>query len=684
MDNTQIWLDNYNRIHNKAYSINLVKPRPSDWIEENIILPDGVSRYKGPFSYNVSPYAKEIVNRIDSGDPARVVAIMKCAQIGLTQGLIIPGMAYVISQDAYPMLFMAGDKELAKTSIRERFDPIIQSSGLQGLIRPSVIRAKNQRTGDTDHSKEYAGGRLTIEGTNNVDKMRQISVKIIFADDWEAAPRSDKKEGSLRKLMEGRQTSYGNMAKTFYVSTPAVKQTSNIEQVYDLGDQRKWHWECPHCKKLINLQWRVELENGTYAGIVYDLDETGRLINNTVRYKCQNCLEDIYESQKYDLNLKGQWIPTARPVIENYYSYHLNALVIPPGFVTWVDLVKEWVEACPPGQPVNKNMLKTFLNIRMGETWEETGESPKVTDLMHNTREYLPGIVPDITCDEDQNGRILLLTLACDLNGMMKREGYETVEDARLDWELVAHASNGQTYSVDHGSIGTFRRSRELSSAEKERDGDRVKWTYAHNQRNSVWPEFLELMEKDWKTESGATMKVGLTVVDTGYFTQLAKQFISQASKDFAIVGIKGKAEADFRKITKDTPYISRSRESRELYLLEVNQIKDIVSEYMKLRTGMDGSQPEGFMNFPQPSNGKYTMKSYFAHYEGEKRTEVVKNEEVVGFNWEKKNSQSINHFWDVRIYNLAAREIYLDMIKQTDTRIKSLTWSDFAELMLG
>ena len=104
----------------------------------------------------------------------------------------------------------------------------------------------------------------------------------------------------------------------------------------------------------------------------------------------------------------------------------------------------------------------------------------------------------------------------------------------------------------------------------------------------------------------------------------------------------------------------------------------------MKLRTGMDGSQPEGFMNFPQPSNGKYTMKSYFSHYEGEKRTEVVKNEEVVGFNWEKKNSQSINHFWDVRIYNLAAREIYLDMVKQTDTRIKSLTWSDFVELMLG
>ena len=55
----------------------IVKKKPSDWVEENIILPDGVSRYKGPFSYNISPYAKEIVNRIASDDPARVVSIMK-------------------------------------------------------------------------------------------------------------------------------------------------------------------------------------------------------------------------------------------------------------------------------------------------------------------------------------------------------------------------------------------------------------------------------------------------------------------------------------------------------------------------------------------------------------------------------------------------------------------------------
>jgi phage terminase large subunit GpA-like protein len=679
MNISQTWKDKYKSIHKKAYTLSMVKRRPSEWVESTIILPDGVSRYKGKFSYNISPYAREIVDRIASDDPTRVVSIMKCAQIGLTQGLIIPGMAYVISEDAYPMLFMAGDKDLAKTSIRERFDPIIQSSGLQGLIRPSVIRAKNQRTGDTDFSKEYAGGRLTVEGTNNVTKMRQISVKFIFADDWEAAPRNDKNEGSLRKLMEGRQTSYGNMAKTFFISTPTIKQTSNIEPVYLLGDQRKWHWKCPHCNNWINLQWRIEKEDGTYAGIVYEVDKNGQLINSSVKYKCQECGELIPETMKYNLNLKGKWIPTAKPQIENYCSYHLNALVIPPGFVTWVDLAKEWLEACPPGQPVKKGMLQTFLNIRMGETWEEQGESPKVLELMQNTRDYEVGVVPDKTCEELGTGKIVLLTLSCDLNGIMERDN----EDARLDWEIKAHTSGGQSYSVEHGSIGTFKRVRDLTYQERISDSERQKYTYHLNQYNSVWNELEKIMRAGYIGESKSVYTIGLTLIDTGFFTQSAKKFIDSID-DLLVYGIKGKAEAEFRRITKDTPFFSRSREAKNLYLLEVNQIKDIVAENMKLREGNDGSQPEGFMNFPQPKAGKYTLKNYFSHFEGERRVEVIKNDEVVGFAWEKKHSNSQNHFWDVHIYNTAARDIYIDLLKQSDPNLKNLTWASFCELVLG
>lgn len=680
----EIWKNSYFNIHEKIYDVKLTKQKPSEWVEKNIILPDGVSRYTGLFGYHYSPYAVEIVNRIASNDPTRVVAIMKCAQIGLTQGLIIPGLLYIIAEDPAPILFMAGDKDLAKTSIQERFDPILHASGLKDLIRPSTMRARNQRTGDTDLYKEYAGGRLTIEGTNNVTKMRQISVKHIFADDFEAAPRNNEKEGSVRKLMEGRQTSYGNVAKTYFVSTPTIKQLSNIEPVYLLGDQRKWHWTCPHCQNWIELVWHIKTESGMDCGIVWELDANKKLINKSVAYKCQSCGELIKESQKYDLNLAGKWIPTAEPKIENYVSYHLNALVIPPGFVTWVDLVKEWIEACPAGQPVNKAMLQTFLNIRMGQTWEETGESPKVLQLTKNTGGYHPGTVPDVKCDEDQNGKIILLTMSADLNGIMDEDA--GVFDVRLDWEVVGHASNGQTYSIDQGSIGTFKRSREKSKVDKEKEADRERWTYHHNVENSVWTPFKELMNQEWECQSkNKPMKIGLTVVDTGNFTKLAMQFIGSV-KDKMIVGVKGEAEAEFRKLSKDTPKIKQSRESRNLYIVQVNQLKDELSEFMKLREGEDGFQPEGFMNFPEQRDGKYSMRDYFSHFEGEKRMEQLdSNGEVIGFAWEKKHSSAVNHFWDVRVYTLAAREIYLDIFKKIDpklSKLKSVTWSDFVSYL--
>jgi hypothetical protein len=111
--------------------------------------------------------------------------------------------------------------------------------------------------------------------------------------------------------------------------------------------------------------------------------------------------------------------------------------------------------------------------------------------------------------------------------------------------------------------------------------------------------------------------------------------------------------------------------------------MKDDLSQLIKLREGEDGSQPGGFMNFPDPRDGKYNMKNYFSHYEAERRTEVKgKNGEVIGYQWAKKNNQVANHFWDVRIYNLAAPLVLLDLVKQSDAKYKSMTWEEFVIMM--
>lgn len=673
----EILKKSYLQVHDKAYNYKAIRVNPSEWTENNVYLTGDISRHQGYFKYDLSPYSREIIDCLSPNDPTQMCAVMKCAQSGITQGVIIPGICYIISENPAPILFMAGDKELARNSVRTRLDPVIQNAGLQDLIRPNVIRKKNQRTGDTDHSKEFAGGQLIVEGAQNSDKLRQFSVKYIFADDWEAAPYSDKDEGAIRNLLEARATSYGNMAKIFYISTPAVKQTSNIEPVYLMGDQRKWNWECPHCKKYIPIEWRLKLDGNKFAGLKWKLNDSGELIEDSIHYECQLCGGKIFENQKYQLNLKGKWIPTAKPVRPYYRSYHINALTLLPGFTSWADLIYQWMEANPSSGIVDVEKLKSFLNIRLGQTWEESGESPRVNELMKNTCTYSPGIVSDITCEDDENGQIIMLTLAADLNGIMEQGN----EDVRLDWEIVAHSATGATYSVDHGSIGTFKRERDKSKLEKSTDADREKWTYSHGVKNSVWPELEYLMNKEWDCESGNKKKILITCIDTGHFTNNANTFIKTYSGGGFIYGVKGITENDYRRIQKDTPVVKPSREQSKLYLLEVNLIKDELASLMKLRKGNDGYQPPGFMNFPQPENGKYTMSSFFIHYEGEVRVEEKRGEQVIGFQWKKKNNQSLNHFWDVRIYNLAARHIWVDLYRRSDPKNKYIqSWADFVE----
>ena len=177
----------YFGIHDKIYTFKTVKEVPSNWVEDNIYLTSDMSRYQGYFKYEVSPYSREIIDNLSPDSPVQQVAVMKCAQSGLTMGVIMPSLCYIISEAPAGVLFMAGDKELAKNSVRTRLDPMVQNAGLSHLIRPNVVRKKNQRTGNTDFSKEFAGGQLIVEGTQNADKMRQFSVKYIFASLFPAA-----------------------------------------------------------------------------------------------------------------------------------------------------------------------------------------------------------------------------------------------------------------------------------------------------------------------------------------------------------------------------------------------------------------------------------------------------------------------------------------------------------------
>ena len=654
-----------------ALDFRLERIKPSEFAETERVMTTEVSPFPGKYSYDRTPYCREIVDCLDPAHPARIVSVMKGAQLGFTAGVIENGIGWIMREHPANIWYTVGHTDLVSKSMN-KVDQMIDSTGIRELIKPNSRRVKNQKTGDTNTTKEYPGGQLTIGITGNHKAIRNFTAKYGFIDDYEAIKSASKESGSTRLMIEQRFTAfYESGMKIYYISTPEVKQVSNIEPAFLDGDQRYYFVPCPLCHEFIKLEWHL-LINNVPAGITWKTDKAGKIVEGSVGYVCQECGGFFTDRHKHQMNLAGKWKPTAEPASKDYFSYHINALYAPVGMYDWAHYAEEYLKANPPGGPTNIKLLQTFYNVVLGKTWEERGQSIKIDRLALNAGRYEFDTIPNQLSARDGNGDIILITCACDLNGLE--------DDSRLDYEIVAWSVNGSSYSIDHGSIGTFV----PREAAKKVKVDRDKWTYRHGHVNSVWPDFQEVLNRTYKCESGRTMQVAISGVDTGHYTQHAYQFLEKSPS--LILGLKGKDDDKARKFGADTPTFHRGKAHALLYLVEVNQIKDELAELVRLEWQEEDQieQPSGFMNFPNPVRDKYNTRNYFAHFSAEHKV-VEKNAQGVdvGTRWVKRKSTLENHLFDCRVYNMVLKDIYANMIcEKAKVPQKDRGWLAFASIM--
>lgn len=661
----------------RAGAVQISDIKPSEWAEQNLMM--GKPR-EGMFRYLNSPYCREIVDTFAPDHPMRWLAVMKGAQIGLSAGVIIPFLLWMIRNSPANTYFLVGSPDLVEKAT-EKLDIGINNSGTRPYIKPQTPRNKAQKSGDTNFKKEFSGGYIHIGSANNHKDIRDVSLKYGLFDDFEAVKSSSKESGNTRSLLEQRFAAYKDTHKIAYISTPELASHSNIQEAYLLGDQRKYMVPCPCCKEFIEIKWEIDIK-GIDGGLKWQEDEKGFLIPGTVRYKCQLCGELFDDKDKNEMLAAGYWQPTAQPFRPGYYSYHISSLYAPTFMYGWEHYVHKYIEANPKGQPRKEDLWKTFVTVVLGEPYEEPAEDVKATEIMKNTREYEIGTIPEKQSMADGNGEIVLLTLAADMNGVMKGVNGSDHDDVRLDWQLVAWSESGSPYNVAHGSIGTFV-PRENSLKHKE---DRERWTYEHNRPNSVWPVFDEIIRKGYKTDTGRTMFVNMPAVDCGAYSDKAEAFIDWSIGRYPsnpCVGVRGNREEKYVLSNGNTALFMPGKYRNDVYFLQVGMYKDQVLNFMKLKWDKEGTQPPGFMNFPQPGNGLYGFENFFEHFESEHRSKVTDKDGAVMFRWVKKKAHLQNHQFDCFVYNLAMRDIIVAKVGK-ELGEKEFRWVDFANFVLG
>lgn len=646
----------------QSASIRIKDVSPSQWAEQNRIITENTSR-PGPFSFEYSPYTKEIVDCLSPEHPARVIIVMKGAQLGMTTGLIENGLGWIISQAPGNVLYLVGHENLVKGSMN-KVEQMIDGSGIRDLIAPQSKRKRNNKSGDTDTLKEFAGGYLKL-GVANHKALKNFSLKYGFFDDYDGMKGASESDGDLNALIMQRFAAFSKKKKVCFISTPNLKHSSNIEEEYLKGDQRKYHIPCPCCSEKIIIEWVVpsEKEGVDRGGIVWDLDESGKIIKESVGYRCYKCGEIFNEDDKDGLLHGGEWIPTVKTGKPDHYSYHISALCAPSFMDGWYKYVNDYMEACPVGQPRIEAKYKTFVNVVLGQTYEQIEESIKAAALMSNIRPYKMGVVPEKISEADGNGKIVLITCGADIGGLE--------DDHRLDYEIVAWSESGASYSIDHGSIGTF------FNGDRGRT-TRTKWTLKRGHANCIWDEYEKILARKIPVDTGREMKIFVSTIDTGYMTTLVYPFIDNSNQ--YIVGLKGNPDKYVDNFI-DRKTFKQSTERGKLYIVESNVVKDQLASHMRLKWNPQYHevQPAWFLNFPIPENGKYLYDNYFAHFEAEHR---VMNKDSK-FTWRKKSAHLQNHLFDCRCYNIVAKDILLAEVFR-EYKVKNGVWSDYVNILFG
>jgi phage terminase large subunit GpA-like protein len=228
----------------------------------------------------------------------------------------------------------------------------------------------------------------------------------------------------------------------------------------------------------------------SWAGITWDSSN-----HRTAHYVCEHCNGKIYDRHKALMLPQGEWRADF-PERENgeVYGYHLSSLYAPAGWrdASWPSLVREFLEA--QGDP---KLLKTFVNTRLGETWDDLGESDVDENELRARSETYAAPVPSA---------VAVLTAGVDVQG------------DRVEVEVVGWGVGEESWSIDYKVI----------------PGDPT--------GTALWEDLEDYLLTSWHHETAGPVSIAAVAVDCGYETTHVQAFChrNRRRRWYAVKGSSG------------------------------------------------------------------------------------------------------------------------------------------------
>ena len=549
----------------------------SEWADEYRYLSPESSAVSGKYRTDYAPYQKEIMDVFNDPKIERIVW-MKSAQVGATE-ILNNVVGYYIHMQPSPILIMQPTLQMAQAYSKEKLANMLRDTP---VLRARINEPKSKDSSNTVLSKKFEGGTtLNMVGSNSAASVASRAVRILCIDEVDRMEASVGSEGDPILLASKRTQTFFNR-KIYLCSTPTVKGISRIEAAFEESDQRYYYVPCPECDHMQTLKW---------SNVVWEENQP-----ETAIYTCENgCI--INESKKHWMLKNGYW--KAIKETKKTAGFHLNELY--SVFSSWGLMAENFLEA--KKQP---EMLKTFINTSLAETWQpEPEEAVEAEGLMAKRESYDLESIPD---------EALVLTCGID------------IQKNRIECQVVAFSHDYEMWVVDYKII------------------------YGSTGQMNVWNDLEKYLQTKFKTHSGRNLTIACTTIDSGFQTQQVYAF-TKNKKGRRIFAIKGQSQSGKSVVGKPTKV---GKENNTLYPVGSDTAKEVI--YSRLASEYGYST----LHFPSTVD-----EEYFKQLTAEQRfVKYVKGRKTLYWKQVRERNEAL----DTICYALAAAYILnpnFDLIEQ-------------------
>jgi len=575
-----------------AWQIRAIEP-VSVVAQRHLYLSPEYSATPGYVDFERYPYLREPADRLSPDDACRTVVFLGPIQGGKT----IIGQAFlssIVVQAPGPVLWVTDTDGKAEGFSKKRLDLMIRDDP---TLRDLFGDAKSRNKDNTIKFKTFPGGDVKLVGAQSVTGLTSDTIRYAIIDEADDHRANVSYAGSSTELAMGRQTSYGQLAKTLIVSSPKIKGDSDIESWFLRGNQAFFWVPCPYCGEFQRLTWRDE------ATKEYRL-LWPRGHPEEARYFCEHCGVGLEDHEKNTMLPAGEWRPE-HPDVADIASYRISALYLPVGSYSWVDMARQWDAATAELKTGATDKHRTFINTRLAETYEVPGDVIDAHTLSRRVEPSWGAAIP--------NG-VRSITVGVD------------VQDDRVEALVLGVGLGFEMWILDYRIILS-----DPLAAE-------------------TWASLDKIVRSSYTREDGKVLRPRATCVDSGHRTQQVYDYAYTRGRGgwrvYAIKGVGGKRPLWDKKVRRSPG--KRGRKHGIFYAVGVDTAKDTMRGYLRVH-----QHGPGYVHIPD--HVIKAVPDFLDQLSSEKRVKTRDKKGRDVWTWQKIAEAARNEAWDTLGYAIAA-----------------------------